>query len=80
MAIKDLNMFDIVNKSIVLQRKFKIMKNRINKINLPKLDNEVIKTNPIFSINFIRDLNLMHFFQFPRIWYIYHQSIAQSYR
>ena len=27
MAIKDLNMFDIVNKSIVLQRKFKIMKN-----------------------------------------------------
>ena len=27
MAIKDPNMFDIVNKSIVLQRKFKIMKN-----------------------------------------------------
>ena len=27
MAIKDFNMFDIVNKSIVLQRKFKIMKN-----------------------------------------------------
>mgnify|MGYP001392699773 FL=1 len=27
MTIKDLNMFNIVNKSIVLQRKFKIMKN-----------------------------------------------------
>ena len=27
MVIKDPNMFDIVNKSIVLQRKFKIMKN-----------------------------------------------------
>ena len=27
MVIKDLNMFNIVNKSIVLQRKFKIMKN-----------------------------------------------------
>ena len=27
MAIKDFNMFDIVNKSIDLQRKFKIMKN-----------------------------------------------------
>ena len=27
MAIKDLNMFNIVNKSIVLQHKFKIMKN-----------------------------------------------------
>ena len=27
MAIKDFNMFDIVNKSIVLQHKFKIMKN-----------------------------------------------------
>ena len=27
MAIKNLNMFDIVNKNIVLQRKFKIMKN-----------------------------------------------------
>ena len=27
MAIKNLNMFDIVNKSIVLQRKFRIMKN-----------------------------------------------------
>ena len=27
MTIKDFNMFDIVNKSIVLQRKFKIMKN-----------------------------------------------------
>ena len=27
MANKDLNMFDIVNKSVVLQRKFKIMKN-----------------------------------------------------
>ena len=27
MVIKDLNMFDIVNKSVVLQRKFKIMKN-----------------------------------------------------
>ena len=27
MVIKDLNMFDFVNKSIVLQRKFKIMKN-----------------------------------------------------
>ena len=27
MAIKDFNMFDIVNKSIVLQPKFKIMKN-----------------------------------------------------
>ena len=27
MSIKDFNMFDIVNKSIVLQRKFKIMKN-----------------------------------------------------
>ena len=31
MAIKDPNMFDIVNKSIVLQRKFKIMKNEIDK-------------------------------------------------
>ena len=27
MNTTDLNMFDIVNKSIVLQRKFKIMKN-----------------------------------------------------
>ena len=27
MIVKDLNMLDIVNKSIVLQRKFKIMKN-----------------------------------------------------
>ena len=27
MAIKNLNMFDIVNKNIVLQHKFKIMKN-----------------------------------------------------
>ena len=27
MVIKDPNMFDIVNKSIVLQHKFKIMKN-----------------------------------------------------
>ena len=27
MVIKDPNMFSIVNKSIVLQRKFKIMKN-----------------------------------------------------
>ena len=27
MAIKDLNTFDIVNKSAVLQHKFKIMKN-----------------------------------------------------
>ena len=27
MTIKDFNMFNIVNKSIVLQRKFKIMKN-----------------------------------------------------
>ena len=27
MSNKDLNMFDIVNKSVVLQRKFKIMKN-----------------------------------------------------
>ena len=27
MANKELNMFDIVNKSVVLQRKFKIMKN-----------------------------------------------------
>ena len=27
MTIKDFNMFDIVNKSIVLQRKFKIMNN-----------------------------------------------------
>ena len=27
MVTIDLNMFDIVNKSIVLQRKFKIMKN-----------------------------------------------------
>ena len=27
MTIKDFNMFDIVNKSIVLQCKFKIMKN-----------------------------------------------------
>ena len=27
MVIKDLNIFDIVNKSIVLHRKFKIMKN-----------------------------------------------------
>ena len=27
MAIKNFNMFNIVNKSIVLQRKFKIMKN-----------------------------------------------------
>ena len=27
MVIKDPNMFNIVNKSIVLQRKFKIMKN-----------------------------------------------------
>ena len=27
MVIKDPNMFDIVNKSIVLQSKFKIMKN-----------------------------------------------------
>ena len=27
MIILDFNMFDIVNKSIVLQRKFKIMKN-----------------------------------------------------
>ena len=27
MTIKDFNIFNIVNKSIVLQRKFKIMKN-----------------------------------------------------
>ena len=27
MTIKDFNMFNIVNKSIVLQHKFKIMKN-----------------------------------------------------
>ena len=27
MIVKDLNMLDIVNKSIVLQHKFKIMKN-----------------------------------------------------
>ena len=34
MAIKDFNMFDIVNKSIVLQRKFKNMKNfRYDKYN-----------------------------------------------
>ena len=53
---------------------------KINKINFPKLENSFIKNFPIFSINFIWDLNLMHFFQFPRIWYIYHQSITQSYQ